>query len=290
MHPENCEVYRHSGKFGVHGPLLAFFAAIPIALFLGLAYGYIIKWIPFIYINFFVTVGYGLAFGFGTGMVLKLCKVRNNLVTFLTGLTVGFIALYFDWNGHILAIMPKSEQLPWVFFPGQIYEIMKVLYEEGTWGFRSGGNVTGITLGIVWFVEAAMIVGLATVLPWSMIADTPYCEENQCWLDEEKKIDTLEPIINPDTLEQLQAGNLSVLANVAPKEPGASDFTRVTVKHSPNSSSFFTVRLENVITETDKEGKEQEKTSFLTRQLMLPGPSAEFIKQIERVRSATLNF
>jgi len=290
MYPDNCEVYRHSGRFGAHGPALALLAAIPVALLLGVIYGYVIKWIPFIYINALVTAGYGWVFGFGTGLVLKFCKVRHSGITFLTGFIVGLIALYFDWNGHILSLAPKSEDIPWVFYPGQIFEIMKVLYEEGTWGFRSGGAVTGITLGIVWFCEAAIIVGLATLIPWTMIGDTPFCEDFQCWLDEEKKIDTLQPILDPGTLEQLQAGNLSALASVPAKIPGASDFTRVTVKHSPKSSSFFTVRLENVITETDKEGKEQEKTTNLTETFKLPGEATEFIKQIERVRQVAPNY
>lgn len=290
MSLEKYEAYRHSGKFGVHGPAIAFFAAIPLALLLGIAYGYIIKWIPFIYINFFVTVGYGAAFGFGAGLVLKLCKVRNNWVALGTGLAVGLLALYFDWNGHIIALAPSSEKIPWVLMPGQITEVMGFLYDNGTWGFRSGGPVTGILLGIVWFIEAAMIVGLAVLVPWSMISDTPFCEDNQCWLDEEKKIDTLEPITNPETLAQLQGGYLSVLNNVAPKVPGASDFTRVTVKHSANTDRFFTVKVENVITETDKEGKSSEKTTVLTQDLMLPGPATEFIKHLERVRQAPSGF
>ncbi len=287
---DKCEVYHHSGKFGVHGPILAILASIPVALLLGLLYAYLVKWIPFIYINFFITLGYSFAFGIGAGLLLKLCKVRNGAVALLTGLIVGLIALYFDWNGHILALVPKSEKLPWLLSPGIVIEVMKELYKEGSWGigFNNSGNVTGIVLGIVWFIEAVIVVGIATLVPWTMITSTPYCEENQCWLDEEKKIETLQPISDPETLEQLKAGNISALASVPAKVPGASDFTRVTVKHSPNSNCFFTVHVENVVKETDKEGKEVEKTNSLSDHLMIPGPAAEFIKQIERVRQTPL--
>src|SRR5436190_7466286 len=103
--------YRHSGKFGIHGPLLAILAALIVGYPLGIAYAYLIKWIPFIYLNFLITTGYGLAFGFVTMLLLQFAKVRNGIVALLTGLAVGFCAWYLSWNGFVHAMVENSPRL-----------------------------------------------------------------------------------------------------------------------------------------------------------------------------------
>src|SRR5215475_2687035 len=109
----NCHAfYVHSGKFGVHGPLMALFAGAVLGYPLGIAYSYLIKWIPFIYLNFLITLGYGFGFGFVTLYCMKSGKVRNVLVAMLTGLAVGGLAWYFSWNGCAKSLV--GEKLPWL--------------------------------------------------------------------------------------------------------------------------------------------------------------------------------
>src|SRR5215472_15573104 len=91
--------YSHSGKFGVQGPIAAVAIGAIAAFPLGLAYSYLINWIPFIYLNFFITLGYGFLFGFITRQLLKFGKVRNNLVALLSSGAVGLLAWYGSWNG-----------------------------------------------------------------------------------------------------------------------------------------------------------------------------------------------
>ena len=103
--------YKHSGKFGVHGPLLALLAAVVAGYPLGIIYAYLIKWIPFIYLNLFITAGYGLAFGFMTMALLKFAKVRNSSIALLTGLAVGLCAAYLSWNGFLHAMAKEPPAL-----------------------------------------------------------------------------------------------------------------------------------------------------------------------------------
>lgn len=76
MPADLLESYRHSGKFNPAGVIAAPAAAV-LGVPLGLAYAYLLHWIPFIYINFFLTLGYGFAFGWVTTRVLKATQVRN---------------------------------------------------------------------------------------------------------------------------------------------------------------------------------------------------------------------
>ena len=200
--------YRHSGKFGVHGPLLAILAALIVGYPLGIVYAYLVKWIPFIYLNFFITVGYGLAFGFMTVPLLKFAKVRSGIIALLTGLIVGLCAWYFNWNGFLHAM---AKEPPALISAAQLSRLMKYLYENGSWGigFSSNSPVTGIVLAIVWVVEAGVIIGASTLLAFAAVANTPFSERDNCWLDEEKTIEKLDAFVLPDQIAAFKAGNIA---------------------------------------------------------------------------------
>ena len=126
----NCHpFYSHSGKFGIHGPMLAIAAGVIVAYPLGFAYAYLIKWIPFIYLNFLITAGYGFLFGFMTSLLMKFGKVRNGVIALLCGIVVGLLGLYGSWNGHIHTLVHET---PWLFTPDQVLSAMKVLLKEGS--------------------------------------------------------------------------------------------------------------------------------------------------------------
>ena len=282
MNTETFQVYRHSGKFGVHGPLLALVAAVVAGFPLGFAYAYLVKWIPIVYVNFFATIGYGVLFGFLSGWLMKFGKVRNTAVASLTGMLAGAIALYFSWNGHIHATFQGAPIFCW---PGEIVTGMKQLYDEGSWGMHSGDTVKGIPLAIVWVIEAGVIVGGSTLVAFGMIGDTPYCEENQCWLDKKKTINTLAPFTDPTQIASFKAGDLSPLLQAKPKTPDAMTWTRLTLKHSPNCNIFYTVRVQNVVLQMQK-GKTTEKAADITKDLMVPPSMFELISRFENFKPA----
>src|SRR3954452_7344013 len=120
--------YSHSGKFGVHGPLLAVVAGVAVGYPLGIAYAYLIKWIPFIYLNFLITLGCGFVFGLMTLQLLKYGRVRNGPIALLTGITVGVVAWYFNWNGYIHTLVRHA---PLLLTPGQVLAVRQELYKEG---------------------------------------------------------------------------------------------------------------------------------------------------------------
>src|SRR5438045_7473258 len=183
--------YSHSGKFGAHGPIVALTAGAVAAIPLGIIYSYLIKWIPFIYLNFLVTAGYGFAFGFMTSLLMKWGKVRNGSIALLSSAAVGMLAWYGSWNGCARALV--GSEIPWLLTPPQLTAFIKILYQEGSWGIgmSSSQAVSGIPLAIIWLIEGGLIVGLTTFIGYGSIARTPYCELHECWLGTEKKMDKL---------------------------------------------------------------------------------------------------
>lgn len=278
MSTASFEVYRHSGKFNTYGPIVAILAALGGGMVLGFAYAYIMKWIPFIYVNFLLTLGYGFVLGFACTAIVKASRMRNKTVAITTSVFVSLIAIYMAWNGHIHSLIDGA---PLLCLPHQVWKIMQILYENGSWGLRSGGAVTGIPLAIVWVIEAGMIGGFIVFMVHSFIADTPYCEQSQCWLDEEKKISTLAAFEDPEQLARLKAGDLGPLSQAVPRPIGSESYARLTLMQSPSCDLFCTVRIENVTETTDKNGSTTEKAARLTDNLILPSAMSGLISKFE---------
>src|SRR5262245_29920533 len=160
MQPMTFEKYRHSGKFGAHGPLLNVLATAAVAFPLGLVYAYATTWLPFVYLNFLITVGYGALFGVMGTALMKRCRVRNNAVAAVGALASGLVVLYFIWSAHVHVTYKGA---PIFSGPGAILEAMRELYARGSWALK-GTVVTGIPLAIVWASEALLLVGMTTVV------------------------------------------------------------------------------------------------------------------------------
>lgn len=277
--------YRHSGKFGIHGPLLALLAAVVIGFPLGILYAYLIKWIPFIYLNFFLTVGYGCAFGFMTGWLLKFGKVRSSAIAALIGLVVGMAASYFSWNGYVHAMVNES---PTLITFAQLRGLMGLLYDNGSWGIGSSGTpVTGIPLAIVWFVEAAIIIGITFALAFGFVAQLPFCEQHGCWYDEERNIDKLDAFVMPEHLAALKAGDLSPLGAANPRVPASGRFARLILKHSAKCDDYCALCIENITITTDKEGNPQEKKESLLTNLLVPKNTFDYLLKSEPASAAS---
>ena len=275
---ETYQVYRHSGKFGLSGILLALAVAGAVGFPLGFVYAYAIKWIPFIYLNVLLTAGYGFVLGFVTAQVMKFSKARNVAIAALCGLLGGGVGLYLAWNGHMHSVFKDA---PVFWQPAALWAGVEQLYEQGSWSFRGNDNVTGIVLGIVWAVEALIILGLSVMVPFGIVSSTPFCEQTQCWLDEEKKISTLEAFTDPAHLAAFQAFDLAPLSQAKPRAAGSDTFARLTLKHSPRCEQFCTVSVDNVTVTRNKDGNTSEKAVSLVSDLMLPKSMLALISKFE---------
>jgi len=280
--------YRHSGKFGAHGPFLAVLAAVTAGYPLGIVYAYLIKWIPFIYLNFFITAGYGLIFGLMTMALLKFAKVRNSAIALLTGLAVGLCGWYLNWNGFVHAMAKSS---PALIMPEQLLKLMKYLYENGSWGigFSSSSPVTGIPLAMVWLVEAGIIVGVSAIVGYGAVSHTPFCEMHDCWLDEEKQFDKLDAFVLPEQIAAFKAGNIAPLEQARPRVPASGNFARLKIRYSAKCDEFCTLSIENVSVSLDKDGKQQEKTEPVMTNLLLPKTMFDYVAQFDHASATTVS-
>ena len=281
----NLRPYRHSGKFGIQALLAIPLAAVVLGWPLGLAYGYLIKWIPFVYLNILITAGYGIGLGFAAGFLFKKCRVRNVVVAAALSAVVGLLANYFQWNGHVHALFDEA---PLLCHPRGIWVSMQFLYEHGSWsmGRNSTGNVTGLFLAGVWGAEALAILVAVLYFGTDPVRNCPYCEKSGCWLDEETKYDTLAAFTDAQQLAALRNGDVTPVIEAKPREAGAPTFARLTLKHSPKCEEFFTLKVSNVTLTTDKKGNVEEKATALTKDLVLPREMRELVERFAELKPA----
>ena len=275
--------YSHSGKFGVQGPLGAIVIGAIAALPLGIIYSYLIKWIPFIYLNFFITLGYGFAFGLLTRWLLKFGKVRNNLVALLASGVVGLLAWYGSWNGCAKALI--GSEAPWLLTPPQMTKFVEILLKEGSWGIGAGSStaVTGIPLAIIWLLEGAAIVGLTVLVGYQFVAHTPFCELHGCWLDQEKKINKLDAFTQPGQIAAFKSGDLSPLDQAMPRVPASDKFGRLILKHSDQCHDYCGVSVSNITITYDKKGNPKESEQKIISNLWVSKSLFDHLSQLEHV-------
>ncbi len=276
-------VYRHSGKFGAHGPALVLGAAAVLGLPAGFFYAYLVRWMPFVYVNFLATAGYGAVFGLTSFWLLKTARVRNTRVAAASAGVAGLIGLYLAWSAHIHATFDGA---PWLCRPIEVLGGMLSLFETGSWSLK-GNVMTGVPLAIVWSVEGLIVAGVSALVAGINIAETPYCETTQCWLDEEKKIDTLAPFTEGTQRDALRAGDLWPLTQAKPKDVDATQWTRLTVKHSPKCQTFCTVRVSQVTRRQTKDGGNRDSEVNLSKDVILPHSSLPLITRFDQFGQAS---
>lgn len=183
------ETYKPSGKFA---PTYFLFLIGGFAIAIGLAWLYVrlLDLIPFIYLNFLITAGMGLACAFILTICIDKGRCRNSILAILVGLLFGggVVATkhWFQYR-HTLGMISKEAGQP-------VEEIEKVvsfqnyikLRVDNGWTMGSGGDISGIFVYIVWATEAFVILAIAFTA-WKRSRD-PFSEDVGLWADEEEPL------------------------------------------------------------------------------------------------------
>jgi len=193
--------YKPSGRFSLSFILYFLLASVVAFPILGLIYAYCIWYIPFIYINFFITIGFGFLVGFVISVfVIKKGKVRNPLLGCIIGLAGAFLALYFHWAIWIDLVMNAGESygsnrigitvsnieflqvFSLIFRPDLVFEYIGQVNQYGTWGIR-GAIVSGTFLWVIWAIEFVIVAAISAFLPY-LEAQKPFSESTNSWYEE----------------------------------------------------------------------------------------------------------
>jgi hypothetical protein len=263
------ETYKHSGSSGGLGVPLVAFASVVSAVVLGFIYCYAINYIPFIYLNLFIAIGFGLGLGFAVAWAATVGKMRNTMLVSVLGFLAGVGGLYVAWAVDPMA---RSEgELPMMFNPSELWEYIGFFYDKGFWSIGSGDDtVSGVFLGIVWLVEAGVIVGGSTLLAMACMADQPFCEVCNGWTNSEEAVACLAPTTQYEPqFERILDGDLSGMHELMSIDDSLSRYLRFDLAICPtcNESNFLTISV--VSQSVDKDGELKTDTTELIKNMII---------------------
>ena len=182
--------YKHSGSFSIAGLIIALVIGWLSSIFLGIIYGYIIFYSPFIYINILFTIGLGVLMGTALTFGIRLGNIRNTPVMIFLGIIFGLIAVYYNWAAWLIAF---SKYKLFIFSPSEIIIELKNITETGTWSLF-GWTPPRISLYGFWVCEAIIIIGTTTLLINALMKETIFCEDCKEWIHEKESFTPLSPV------------------------------------------------------------------------------------------------
>ncbi len=262
--------YTPSGKFSPISFLYLILASVTIFPILGLIYAYCIWYCPFIYINFFITIGY--AFGISmtcTYFIIGKGKIRNQYLALFIAAIAAFIALYLHWAVWLDLVLNISDsvgndrlgfsisniQLIQTFElalqPNILFSLLNEVNITGTWGIR-GATISGWFLWIIWAIEFFGVLGFVILNSYGE-AKKPFCEKTNVWFDSLKL-----PIFNfiTDTkkmVSELERNDFLAFENLVKSENAEENHSEFTLYSSKNSEHFLSI--ENKVAKTNSKGK-----------------------------------
>lgn len=265
------KVYRASGACPPIASLVVI--AVPLlASLLGLLYGALMSWIPFIYLNFIIIAGFGLLLGTMSGHGLKKAHARNGTVGTICGLATGVAAMFFGWIGWLMVTLSLTtpEAVALAFSPQDFVETLSELAETGVWSVF-GITPSGLFLKTLWGIEALGIVGLTTVLSHFEIL-TPYCENCQKWLTPDHES---QPLLSLDEEEKaklessLEAQDYALFVGRERADALNPTWLSLHLTQCQSCRRISLLDIEEVVRETDDKGEEKLRQTKLYEHLLI---------------------
>lgn len=250
--------YRPSGRIPFFGTVLMLGLGTLVALISGFVYAVISRYNPIIYVQMFVTLGFGAVMGVSVNAVGHMMKVRNRFFAVLISMVIGMLGMYFAWVWYIY--MLAEWDLDYLIFqPTVTWAIVQELAENGIWEIK-GGKPTGIALYCFWLLEAGIVLVMCYVT--GAEAPPPFCEECNCWTEKRDalSIAKVDPALITAAMEDEQ---YDILPPLAAGEINPADYMSVVCHTCPNCEDSGYLTVSTVVTVQGKEGPETTATQFV---------------------------
>lgn len=253
------QTYQLSSEKPILGILLTLVTSLLSCAILSFLYSLLIYYIPFIYVLFILTLGFGFVLGFLIALGAQYGHVRDAKFVALCGIVFGIVGVYASW-----AVWLSYSGSALIWHPLDIIEIIPEIAYEGVWKIGSF-KPTGILLYGVWGLEALMIVVTSWLGAMGTYADAAYCEHCRAWikLDDTYKID----LENIDThherhkIEKLDFESLKKLKKY--QKSNASDavpppMTQLNLKKCSSCANLCLMDITEITFSVQKQGSSSE--------------------------------
>lgn len=258
--------YRLSGKFSPIGLVIALAIGLVGVAVGSWIYGYVMAWIPIVYVCVLGVIGYGVGAAALIGFGLTTGKVRNMPVALGIGAIVGAFAVYAGWVTWLFA---WSSQEYFVADPGVLFSIIQELAKEGVWSM-SGGTPTGWGLYLFWIAEALIIFGACVFGAYTAMDSSPFCEACECWMEDEVALAVFATKPGFDSIKKgLELERLDTLKDLTPLHEVGVEFTVASAESCAQCSNYHLLSFKEKTITLDKDGEPQTKEVDLMKRLVV---------------------
>lgn len=291
--------YQPSHKMPAAGGLLLLAGGVAAAAVLAVVYIYAVWYIPFMYANLIVCLGFGLLLGAALAWLARVGKLRSPWGVGQLAILVGLVAVYLEW-GVFLTLLYNSQttgagadadtstSFSFSLFadiitsPVGMWNTIRQVNDTGTWSLgHSSTNtqmVSGVLLWLVWAGEVAVIMGGAYWLA-HLKASEPYSEASDEWAATETLPCPLSYVEDaPGTRAALENGRFEQLMPYD-DQAGTRSFARLQLYHAPNDPNCRYLTLQNVTTTLDKKGKATQRVTTVLKYLAVSPAAYQELRQ-----------
>lgn len=238
--------YLPESKAPLSGIVICLGLAVVVGLIGGLIYAYASWYIPFIYIQFILTGGFGLIIGLTMARGFLWGKIRGGVYQKMLAFAAALIGFYCAWAIWEALVL---EQSPFLLLlnPLAVWDTSRLFNVMGLWSIAGDTPITGTLLYLFWALEAIIIFGVALYIAKE---DRPFSVAGNNWA-EENILSARQSLVNPTLLKgELEAKNYKTLLSL---EAGAANthHTRLVIYDCEGSDDYFLL-LQRIVFEENE--------------------------------------
>lgn len=289
--------YKPSGKFSPISIVFLLLVLLTLAPAFAWLYAYAIWYCPFIYINFFITIAFGLLVGLAIHfLVIGFGKVRSPGAAGLFGLIGGLWSLYVHWaiwidlainaeagNGILVSHVNYHQLSEILRDPIGLFQVAMSINETGLWSVFTI-PVSGFVLGLIWIAEAVIIL-VFPVLMALQKAEKPFGEYQNQWA-QEIKLDAFEYIQKPAEFKKLLEEKDSTGLNVLKKASNESHHSEFVLYDAKNDGWYLSIT--NKHAKQDEKGKIKFEDDTFIKYLSIGREWAEALQTLRETHPAAI--
>lgn len=275
--PSKVTTYVHSGRVPLGGLLLAALLSPLAAALCGFVYAYLFRYVPFVYLNFLITLGYGFLMGLSVTMTLEMGKIRNTSVNVLLALFTTTLGIYIYWGAYLWACHGWDIGLA-AWSPSVLLSFAQDLFENGSWGLGNT-TITGWFLVLFWLAEAVLLYGM-TIFCSLVDAHKPFCEACNVWTKSEQGLVLFAGDGTDSAWPEVLSGHWRQLEKIPLLAEASSQYVRLDLTTCPSCGGANYLTIQRVtITRDDKGEESKDETALLTNAALTPS-DVQFIRSL----------
>jgi len=273
------QTYKHSGKFGPIGIVAGMITGLVAGFPLAYVYAWGIIKIDEQKLACIATLAYGALLGVAVAMGLKWGKVRNSMIGGVIAIAPAAASLYWSWAFWVKNIVFNFEKeeldaLALMTHPHALWELIKLINQNGTWGSTSTDLTKGTELWLIWGLEALAVLTVAAAIAYTILEAQPFCEKCGLWCSSTEKL-LLSAGDPGHTRQSLAKRDLSFLEKLGPGNQKISHMT-AQLHSCANCGELNTLTLQQAtIVQTSKWRKPTITNVNLTIKLLLSRQEAD---------------